>query len=181
MYDSLLSMDKTLLLFLLLLFTRITAVTAQDSLKCNQEFFADALLDQLTGSWRAGGEVMGEKVGYAFNVLWVLNHQFLEMNLTDTSAQPAYIAKVMIGYDCDKKQYVVHWLDNFGEPFSETLGFGVQKGNAIEMVFDYPEGKLVNTFSYDPKNRQWTSHAVSLNKQGKWEVFSHIELIRSGQ
>ncbi len=170
-----------LLLFCTFLLVCITTISAQDSLQCNQEYFSDSLLDQLTGPWQASGEVMGEKVGYAFNVLWVLNHQFLEMNLTDTSAQPAYIAKVMIGYDCDKKQYVVHWLDNFGGPFSETLGYGVQKGNAIEMVFNYPEGKLVNTFSYDLGNQQWTSHAVSLNKQGKWEVFSHIELSRSGQ
>ena len=165
-------MKQLLLLFVMVLLS--VKIQAQDSLKCNQDYLNDSLLEKMIGQWSGSGEVMGDKVGYSFKVEWVLNHQFLEMNFRDTSANPAYVAKVSIGYDCDKKKYIIHWLDNFGAPFSETLGYGIRKGDAIEMSFDYPDGRMINTFSFDSNNQTWTSHAVSLNKDGKWVPFANI-------
>ena len=164
---------KSFVPFFVMCLLRI-GVHAQDTLKCNQDYLNDPLLEQMNGNWTGSGEVMGEKVGYRFSVQWVLNHQFLEMNFSDTSANPAYVAKVSIGYDCDKKKYIIHWLDNFGAPYSETLGYGIRKGDAIEMSFDYPDGKMINTFSFDSNNHTWTSHAVSLNKDGRWVSFANI-------
>lgn len=123
----------------------------QKATKCNQDIFIDTLLDKLTGCWIATGNVSMDKVVYNFSVQWVLNHQFLEMTFADTANKPEYTAKVLIGYDCKLEKYVVHWLDNFGGAFSETLGYGTKKNQSIEISFEYPMGQLLNTFSYDKK------------------------------
>lgn len=75
-----------------------------------------------------------------------------------------------------KDQYVVHWLDNFGGAFSETLGYGEKKVQSIEISFDYPQGKLINTFAYDNKIDQWTSHSVIKAENETWVTFGNIVL-----
>lgn len=107
---------------------------------CDQNYFDDELLDKLSGIWLATGSVGGDKVVYSITAKWVLNHQFMEMELTDTARKAAYAAKVFIGYDCTAHKYVAHWIDNFGGKFSETLGYGIKEGNAITLHFAYPEG-----------------------------------------
>lgn len=151
----------------------------KEATKCNQDFFNDNLLDKLTGHWMATGKVGEDKVDYSFSVQWVLNHQFLEMTFADTATKPLYTAKVFIGYDCQKEKYVIHWMDNFGGAFSETLGYGVKKDQSIEMSFEYPAGHLLNTFSFDEKNNQWTSHSVTKDETGNWVTFGHILLHRA--
>jgi hypothetical protein len=153
-------------------------IYGQATLKCNQDIFKDTLLEKLTGHWIATGNVGSDKVVYNFSVHWVLNHQFLEITFADTAAKPEYTANVFIGYDCPKEKYVIHWIDNFGGVFSETLGYGSKKDQSIEMLFDYPIGQLINTFSYDTKNDQWTSHSVTKDEKGAWVTFGHIVLKR---
>lgn len=150
----------------------------QETIKCNQEIFIDTLLDKLTGHWIVTGNVGSDKVVYNFSVQWVLNHQFLEITFSDTATKPEYTAKVFIGYNCQKNKYIIHWIDNFGGAFSETLGFGTKKDKSIEMLFDYPPGQLINTFSYEKKNDQWTSHSITKDKRGNWITFGHIVLKR---
>ncbi len=153
-------------------------IYGQEATKCNQDIFTDTLLDKLTGQWLAIGNVGGDKVVYKFSNEWVLNHQFLEMTFSDTAPKHEYTAKVLIGYDCKKDQYVVHWLDNFGGAFSETLGYGEKKDQSIEISFDYPQGKLINTFAYDNKIDQWTSHSVIKAENETWVTFGNIVLKR---
>ena len=45
---------------------------------------------------------------------------------------------IFIGYDNTSERYVVHWLDNFGGRFSETLGYGLRSGNSIKFVSSTP-------------------------------------------
>lgn len=165
-----------LILLACFLFFIHTPVYGQKMTNCNQDIFNDTLLDKLTGHWIAKGNVGADKVVYRFSVQWVLNHQFLEMTFADTAARPEYTAKVFIGYDCQKSKSVIHWIDNFGGAFSETLGYGTKNGSSIEMSFEYPIGQLLNTFSYDKKNNQWTSHSVVKDEKGNWVTFGHIVL-----
>lgn len=153
-------------------------VYGQDTIKCNSDYFNDSLLEKLVGNWTATGSIGGDKVFYNFSIQWVLNHQFLEMTITDTLPKPEYTAKVFIGYDCPKAKYVVHWIDKFGGKMSETLGYGQQKKQSIEILFEYPRGHFINTFSYDKKNDSWTSHSVSKDNKGDWVPFGQIYLER---
>lgn len=150
----------------------------QETAKCDQSIFKDTLLDKLTGQWVASGTVGSDKVVYNFFVQWVLNHQFLEMDFADTAATPEYTAKVFVGYDCKKDKYIVHWIDNFGGAFSETLGYGTRNIQSIEMLFEYAAGQLINTFSYDENGDQWTSHTVTKDEEGNWVTFGRIILKR---
>lgn len=168
----------TTITFMLSLFLYSMLLHAQDSIKCNQAIFNDSTLDKLAGSWTATGNIGGDSVTYTFSNQWVLNHQFLEMTFADTATIHAYTAKVLIGYNCKKDKYIIHWMDNFGGAFSETLGYGTKKDNSIEMLFDYPEGKLMNTFTFDNKSNTWTSHSVIVGDKGVLTVFGHITLKR---
>ena len=150
----------------------------QAATKCNQDLFTDTLLDKLTGQWMATGNVGGDDILYKFSIEWVLNHQFLEMTFSDTAANHEYTAKVLIGFNCKNDKYVVHWIDNFGGAFSETLGYGEKKVQSLEISFDYPQGKLINTFSYDRENDQWTSHSVTKAENETWATFGQIMLKR---
>jgi hypothetical protein len=152
--------------------------TGQQIIKCDQNYFSDSLLQQLSGRWLAEGDVGGSKVVYNFSAIWILNHQFLELTFADTARKPEYTAKVSIGFDCATKKYVAHWLDNFGGHFSETLGHGVRTGNNIEFRFNYPEGLFMNTFIYDVKRDVWQFQTVSKNAKGGWDIFGDIFLKR---
>jgi len=165
------------LIFVLAFIANITY--GQDTAKCNQNYFIDPLLQKLTGHWSATGNVGGDKVTYNFSNQWVLNHQFIELTFADKATKPAYTAKVFIGYDCTKDKYVVHWIDNFGGRFSETLGYGKKKDQSIEILFEYPEGQLINTFTYDSKNDSWTSHSITKDEKGNWVTFGDIYLKRT--
>ena len=157
---------------------KIHMAFGQNTIPCDQTYFNDSLLQKLTGVWTASGEVHGEKVYYQFKNEWILNHQFLDMSFQDKADNPVYTAKVLFGYDCIKNKYVVHWNDNFGGRFSETVGYGDKKDQSIEMLFDYPEGQLKNTFTYNKKEDSWNSHTViKVNEQ--WIPFGDIYLTHS--
>ena len=150
----------------------------QDSIKCKESIFNDQLLEKLIGNWDANGQVGGEKVTYHFNACWELNHQFVALTFADTAKQPQYSAKVFIGYDCVSERYVVHWLDNFGGRFSETLGYGIKSGNTIEFRFEYPDGPFINKFIYDINKDTWQFHTTTKNNNGIWIIFGDIYLKR---
>jgi hypothetical protein len=161
----------------LLFFLYTVIASAQTPAKeCN---FNDALLDNMTGQWTMAGEMGNVKVAYTFNAQWVLNHKFMEWNITDIlKSPPAYTAKVFVGYDCESKQYIVHWIDNMGGKFSETLGYGTKKGDAIEVKFKYPNAPSVNTISYDKAKGTWQFHLMWQDKNKKWSTWSKTTLTR---
>mgnify|MGYP001018559056 CR=1 FL=1 len=136
----------------------------------------DPFLDQLVGTWQASGTVAGERIGYDIQAKWILQDNFLAIDLTDTAKAPQYMAHVSIGYDAPSKRYVMHWLDIFGARSSETLGYGTLQDNTIAFRFEYPDGPFINAFTFDRSARTWTSHATTKNSKGEWEVFSDITL-----
>lgn len=156
------------------LIVSVTFSFSQERKPCNQNYFNDTLLNHLSGQWLATGKIGNEAVVYEASVSWILNHQFLELNLTDTASSPVYVAKVIIGYDCDNYLYVAHWIDNFGGRFSETLGYGTRQNQSIVFKFDYPEGTLQNTFTWNVEDKTWTSQSVVQNEMKDWNEFGTI-------
>ena len=162
----------------LTLITMLCRLSAQETVKCNDQRFNDPFMDKIAGTWLAGGKITGDSVMYHFNASWELNHQFMVLSFADTAANPQYIAKVYIGYDCISERYVCHWLDNFGGRFSETLGYGILTQNSVEFRFEYPDGPFINRFIYDDKRDTWQMHSTTKNREGAWVTFGDIYLKR---
>lgn len=161
-----------------LLATRLGAQQPEPPLDGPHRLFQDSLLDRLTGAWSMSGAVRGRSATLTFSGDWVLNHQFLKLEMRDVKVPPAYQAAVYIGYDNASERYVAHWLDNFGGRFSETLGFGQRAGTAIAFVFEYPDGPFHTTFTLDPRAGTWAVLMRDRGPNGAWREFAHYALER---
>ena len=128
-------------------------VPAQTPLDGRERIFRDELLDTLVGDWKVSVKF---KTRTAENTEWVLNHQFLLLHMKDLNTPPQYEANIYIGYDNTSDRYVAHWIDVFGGRFSETLGYGTSNGNSINVVFEYPDGPFLNTFTWSKDKNSWT-------------------------
>jgi hypothetical protein len=139
--------------------------------------FEDALLDKLTGKWRLSRKIGNRLEENHVKADWILNHQFLQIHMKDVESPPRYEALVMIGYDHEQGRYVVYWLDTFGGKFSEK-GTGTRKDNSIQFVFQYPDGLLHNTFTWDADDQTWRSLIEQQNEQDQWSIFAEDTLKR---
>lgn len=155
-----------------------TRLRAQEPLDGRNRILRDDLLENLTGNWKLTRKIRGQRLENTVRVEWVLNHQFLLVHMTDVSNPPKYEAMVFIGYDNASERYVAHWIDVFGGRFSETLGYGSPTGNAIKLVFEYPDGPFHNTFTWSPETRIWVSLMETKDKNGMWTVFAEDTLSR---
>lgn len=168
-------MKRKLFLIGLVLFIYLGSVVelvAQEPLDGRDRIFHDEFLENLTGDWRLTRKIRGETVENSVKAEWVLHHQFLLVHMKDVSSPPQYEAMVFIGYDNASERYVAHWIDVFGGRFSETLGYGVRAGNAVKLVFEYPDGPFHNTFIWNPETKTWSSLMETKDKTGKWTVFA---------
>lgn len=136
--------------------------------------FNDRLLDEMVGKWKIIGKIAGQEIEHSAQIDWVLRHQFLQIHFRDVKNHPAeYEALVFIGYDHNSKRYLLHWLDIFGARFSETLGYGTKIGeNDIMFSFDYPDGSLNNTLSWDSHGKTWRMRIEQRDEHGRWGVFA---------
>jgi hypothetical protein len=110
-----------------------------------------------------------------------LNHQFLRIHekaVDPKAGDPPYEAIVMVGYDNTSERYVAHWLDIFGGRFSETLGYGQRRENAVEFLFEYPDGPFRTTFRWLPDKKQWQWVMKTKGKNGQWTDFGTMTLTR---
>jgi Protein of unknown function (DUF1579) len=138
--------------------------------------FQDSLLDRLTGRWQMVGAVRTRPATYSLRAEWVLNHQFLRLDMRDVADPPAYQAMVYIGYDNASERYVAHWLDATGGRFSETLGYGQRVGSAIRLTLEYPDGPFHTTFTLDPAGRSWSVLMQDRSASGAWQEFAHYSI-----
>jgi hypothetical protein len=119
----------------------------------------DDLVDDLAGTWKLEGRVLGRAAHHDVQAEWVLNHQFLRIHeKTAATAPPAenrYEAIWFLGYDAISERYVLHLLDVFGGRYSEALGYGTRDGNAIRFVFEYPDGPFHTTFRWSEEKDTW--------------------------
>ncbi len=140
----------------------------------------DKLVNNLEGSWKAEGSVMGNAAHHDVKADWVLNHQFLRIQETTSVEAPAaerrYDSIWYLGYDTVSERYVMHLMDTFGGRFSETLGYGTRDGDQIKFVFEYPDGPFHNTYRWNPDEKKWQWLMEQKNKEGKWTPFATLTL-----
>jgi hypothetical protein len=143
----------------------------------------DALVNNLAGSWKLEGTVMGSNAHHDVQVDWVLNHQFLRIEEKTAASAPAterkYDSIWYLGYDPVSERYVLHLMDTFGARFSETLGYGIREGNQIKFVFEYPDGPFHNTYRWNPDQNSWQWLMEQKNKDGKWTPFADLRLTKA--
>lgn len=155
-----------------LLLVVVSPIRAEDGQDGRDHPLKDSFLDGLIGNWQVERVMKNRTEQNAVNVEWVLNHQFVRLHYQDVAVPSKYEAMVYIGYDHEAKRYVVHWMDVFGGHFSQPLGYGQREGNALTIRFDYPDGEFRNTFTFDPKERTWTSLMRQKGKDGNWSTFA---------
>jgi len=155
---------------------------AQLELDGPQHIFHDSLLDNMVGTWKLSGKVMGRNADHTVQAEWTLNHQFLRIHEKDENpaknGDVPYEAMVMVGYDNASERYVAHWTDVYGGRFSETLGYGSRSGNEIRFVFEYPDGPFHTTFRWKPDAEQWEWLMQTKDKSGQWTEFADLVLDR---
>ena len=139
----------------------------------------DSLLDRLVGSWRVSREMQNRTTITAVTAEWVLNHQFVRLHYRDQSTPSSYEAMVFIGYDNASERYVAHWLDVFGGRWSETLAYGTPVPRGIRLLFEYPDGPFVNTFTFDDAKKEWASVMRRKNARGEWVMFGQERWTRN--
>jgi hypothetical protein len=153
------------------------AARADDPPDGPKRIFRDEFIDRLVGDWKLTRKIRGKVVENKVKAEWVLNHQFLQVHMKDVAEPPAYEAIVLIGYAHADKEYVAHWCDTYGGKFS-AVGRGKRSGDAIEFVFQYPDGPFFNTFTWDGKARGWTFRMESQGQGGKRVLFAEDTLRR---
>ena len=167
-------------LFLALLTALLSSLAASSSGAEPNATWSDVLVDHLAGSWKLEGQVMGHAAHHDVHAKWVLNHQFLYIHeSTSTAAPPAehrYEASWFLGYDPLSERYVLHLLDVFGARFSETLGFGVREGDEIRFVFEYPDGPFHTNFRWSAAKHSWQWTMQQKDKSGEWTKFAELQL-----
>ena len=62
--------------------------------------------------------------------------------------------------------------------FSETLGYGIRDGDAIEFVFEYPDGPFHTTFRWNAADKTWHWLMRTKDKSGKWVEFASMTLTK---
>jgi hypothetical protein len=136
---------------------------------------ADELLDNLAGSWKAEGTVVGQPASYTIDADWVLHHQFLRIHLLAPRPIPpsgiSYEDMVFISYDHTSERYVCHWMDIYGGRSSESLGFGLRNGQSIEFAFEYPTGPFRTSFRWIPEAGTWQLTMRTKVATGDWVDF----------
>jgi len=155
---------------LLALLLAAGAASAQD------RTFNDPFIQQLAGDWTLTRQIRGKEVENTVHAEWVLNHQFLQVHMTDSAQPPAYEALIYVGYQHAEQRYVVHWLDVYGGKGS-AIGYGKRAGDSIEVAFQYDDGPFFNTLTWDTLGQGWTFKMESINKDGKRQLFA-IDTLR---
>ena len=137
-----------------------------------------ALLDRLKGKWDMAGILMKRPVRYEAEGRRVLQGGFLELHMIDVQSPPQYEASVFIGYDTTVKDYIAHWLDQFGAAGARVVGEGWADGNQIVIAYPYAEGAFRNTFTWNDATHGWHLVIESQSKDGKWSTFADYMLTR---
>ena len=140
--------------------------------------FQDDLISRLEGNWRLTRRIRGKEARNTVSATWVLNHQFLLVQMKDVDHPPAYEALVLIGYIHASGQYVAHWCDTFGGKYS-AKGTGVRSENAVEFQFNYDDGPFFNTFTWFPEKEQWIMRLENQDKNGARNLFA-IDTLERG-
>jgi hypothetical protein len=136
----------------------------------------DSLLSHLIGRWRMTGTVLGRPVVYTLLTTRELEGRFVELHMTDVQQPPAYEARVFIGVDSARAQYVAHWLDNFGAPYSIPHATESAQGDTVHLAFAYADGPFRDTFVYHRVTGTWYFRLESQDSTGAWRLFGAYDV-----
>lgn len=136
----------------------------------------DSLLTRLVGRWQMTGTVLGAPVRYRLETTRVLQGRFVELHMTDVTQPPGYEARVFIGVDSAGTQYIAHWLDNFGAPYSIPHAIGSAQGDTIRLAFAYADGPFRDTFVYHRTDHTWHFRLESQDSTGTWKLFGEYDV-----
>ena len=138
----------------------------------------DSLLGCMAGHWLMTGTVRGKPAIYRLDVERVLRGRFIELHMEDVSQPSAYEARVFLGVDSAKAQYVAHWLDNTGAGYSIPHATGDARGDTIHVTFPYPEQAFSDTFVYDRSADAWHFRLEAADGHGGWTLFAEYRVHR---
>jgi hypothetical protein len=140
---------------------------------------SESLLAHLVGSWDMQGDVEGKPVKYSLDAGRVLHDKLVLMHMKDLAIPSPYEADVYIGYDTTRACYVTFWLDNFGvDSVISVLGYGSRQGDALIILFGFPNEPFRDTFTYDSTSDTWRFLLEDGNLQGVWKTFADYKLTR---
>lgn len=137
----------------------------------------DSLLEHLVGTWEMKGTVRGTPVTYRLEARRVLQNRFVELHMVDIGTPPGYEARVFVGAD-SAGRYVAHWMDVFGAGFSVPPGYGVVRGDTLEILFQYADGPFRDRFVYDRRDGSWHFRLESGASDGSWKPFADYQVRR---
>jgi len=98
---------------------------------------------------------------------------------TNELGAPAYEATVFIGWDKPSGRYVCLWLDvtGGGGLANDVFGYAMPADNKLAFVFGDDNGRILNTFAYDPDHDSWT-WAIDNESDGMASAFARVTLVR---
>lgn len=154
-----------------------TATAAQDT--ANTEAAAmvppkpiqNAVYDAMVGNWQGKSDMMGKQMRETVKIHWILNHQFLMMEVKATGIDDPkmkYEGMGIFGIDNQGKAKTF-WFDNWGVDYMST-GTGVFGNNRLDLTDSNASFKETRSFEID--GRKMTMHAKGTMKwQGKETAF----------
>ncbi len=124
----------------------------------------------------------GQKTVHDIDAEWVLAHQYLHLHEVsrdrNAKGEPAYEAMAFIAWDAKKSQYVIAWLDVYGDisPIA-SIAYSKKNGNELAFVFNDPDGAFHTTFAYDAKSDTWKMD-MDATEKGELKPFARTTLTR---
>jgi hypothetical protein len=147
-----------------------------------QPTFQDPLLDHFVGHWKLEGMMDGPNTVHDVDAEWVLAHQYLRLHEVsrdhNAKGEPSYEAMVFIAWDQNKSEYVIAWLDVYGDisPIA-SIAYAKKNANELAFVFNDPDGAFHTTFAYDAKTDTWKMD-MDATEKGQLKPFARTTLTR---
>ncbi len=143
---------------------------------------SDDFLNRLVGSWILTGTMGLTELRQKVDARWVIQDRFLEIHcIQDGPVSPdqtPYEAIYMLGYESQTGEYLMHLFDTFGASYAQTVGTGTRHDDAVEFLFEYPNGLFSNTFTWNRETDGWEMLLRQREESGEWKVFARKTLER---
>jgi Protein of unknown function (DUF1579) len=144
---------------------------------------SDDFFKNLAGSWTLTGSMGSTELRQKVDARWVIQGIFLQVHFMQEilapQDQPPYEAIYIIGYDSQSEDYTMHLFDTFGTRYARTIGVGTRRDDSVEFLFEYPDGLLSNTFTWNRETDEWEMLLRQKEESGEWKIFARKSLTRS--
>lgn len=135
-------------------------------------------LAQLAGDWDLHGSMGALALHYRARGRWSLNGAWLELWMQDRARPPGYAARVFLGYDGQKHDFIAHWLDRFGAAGARVVDSGRLSERTLALEFPSPEGAFRDTLRLAPDGSSGTLLLEQQEPDGHWSRFARYTLAR---